>query len=228
LGQHDLLIAQRDTLPGLGLLSTTWLEPGYRWADRYVVPIPETAYAPDEAQIGVGLYDAATGARLSASSGGDNVRFGRIAIQPRAGEVPNPIAVNFGDRMMLMGYDLNRRSARPGETITLTLYWRCLESMEINYTISSQLVDETKRKAAQHDSWPQDGDAPTASWKKSEGVIVDRRALNIFPDAPSGEYDVRLAVYAVESGEIVHLPVISEVGQMLSNHVVLTRVKVRP
>jgi hypothetical protein len=230
LGQHDLLIAQRDTLPGLGLLSTTWLEPGCRWADRYVAPIPETTYAPDEAQVAVGLYNAATGVRRQVigpdgEALGDNVRFGRIAIQPRAGEVPNPIAVNFGDRMMLMGYDLNQRAAPPGETITLTLYWHALRSMETNYTVSTQLIDHRQQKAAQMDSWPQDGDAPTAAWQPGQ-TLTETRILSISPDATPGAYDLRVAIYTQEEGEFVHLPVVSDAGEMLTNYVLLTRVRV--
>jgi hypothetical protein len=230
LGEHDLLIAQRDTYPGLGLLSTTWLEPGYRWADRYVVPVPETAYAPDEAQIAVGVYDPDTGRRLRAEgedgdSLGDHVRFGQVALRPRTGDVPNPVAVNFGGKMMLTGYDLSHRAVRPGEAITLTLHWRALGPMDRNYTVSTQFVDEDQRKAAQEDSWPLEGSAPTAAWEPG-GVITETRRLEVYSDAPPGAYSVRVAVYTVEEGEIVHLPVIPEGGVMLRDHVTLNRVRV--
>jgi hypothetical protein len=227
LGEHDRTVAQRDTFPGLGLLSTTWLEPGFRWADRYVVPVDATTYAPDEAQIEVGLYDAVSKVRLTTSNGNDNVHFGRVEIHSRPGDVSNPISVNFGDRMELIGYELSELAARPGETITLTLHWQGMRAMETNYTISAQLVDETQRKAAQRDGWPLDGDAPTAAWKPGQG-ITDTRPLTIFPDTPSGFFDVQVAVYVLEEGSIVHLPVISESGEMLSNNVVLTRIKVAP
>ena len=228
LGEHELLVAQRDTLPGLGLLSTTWLEPGSRWADRYVVPAPETACAPDVVQVEVGVYDAATGARLPASSGGDNVRFGQIELRARQGEVPNPISINFGDRMELVGYDLDRRAAGPGEPITLTLYWRGRRRMETNYTVSTQLIDPAQRKAAQLDGWPQDGAAPTSTWEPGE-LVVDTRTLTIFPDTPPGAYDLQVTVYVFEEDEqLAHLPVISQKGEMLSSHVLLTRVRVQP
>ena len=231
LGEHDLLAAQRDTLPGVGLLSTTHLTtvlaPGYRWADRYVVQIPETAYAPDELQIEVGVYEVVTGARLPASSGGDNVRFGQVELRARQGEVPNPISINFGKRMELMGYELDQRAARPGEKVTLTLYWRGTQHMESNYTISTQLIDPAQRKAAQLDGWPQDGAAPTTAWETDE-MVVDTRVLIIFPEASPGAYDLQVAVYLQEEGEIIHLPVISQKGEMLSNHVLLTRARVQP
>ncbi len=226
LGEGDLIVAQRDTFPGLGLLSTTWFEPGFRWADRYVLRVPDTAFAPDSAQIEVGVYESATGIRLPASSGGDNVRFGRIEVRPRAGDFPNPISVNFGNRMALVGYDLDKRVVQPGEMITLTLYWSALRRMDENYTISAQLIDSAQRKAAQLDSWPQDGAAPTATWQPGQ-VVTDTRLLTIASDALPGVYDVRIVVYHVPRDEIVHLPVIRP-GEMLASHVVLTRVRVMP
>jgi hypothetical protein len=230
LGEGELLVAQRDTFPGLGLLSTTWLEPGFRWADRYVLQVPETAYAPDVAQVEVGVYDAVTGARLAArgSDGellGDNVRFGRVAVRPSPGDIPNPISVNFGDRMALVGYDLSERVARPGDEVALTLYWRALQQMDVNYTVSAQLVDAGMRKAAQRDGWPQGGAAPTAAWEPGQ-TLVDPVALEVAADASPGVYDVRVVVYVVEEGGIVHLPVIPADGRMLAEYVVLTRVRV--
>jgi len=230
LGEGELLVAQRDTYPGLGLLSTTWLEPGFRWADRYVLQVPETAYAPDVAQIEAGVYDAATGARLAATGSdgellGDNVRFGRVTVRPVPGDIPNPIAVNFGDRMALVGYDMSERVARPGDEVALTLYWRALEQMDVNYTVSAQLVDAEMRKAAQRDGWPQGGGAPTAAWEPGR-TLVDPIALEVAPDAPPGVYDVRVVVYVVEEGGIAHLPVIPADGRMLAEYVVLTRVRV--
>ena len=230
LGEEELLVAQRDTFPGLGRLSTMRLEPGFCWADRYVLRVPSTAYAPDVAQIEVGVYDAATGTRLSAvASGGerlgDQVRFGRVEIRAGPGAVPNPISVNFGGQMALVGYDLDRRMARPGEEITLTLYWQGLRRMGVDYTVSTQFVDAAQRKAAQQDAWPQGGAAPTSIWQPGQ-VIVDVRKLAIFPDAPAGTYDVRVVAYVLEEGEITHLPVIPGGGQMLGSHVVLTGVRV--
>ncbi len=232
LGEGELVVAQRDTFPGLGLFSTRRLSPGFRWADRTVLRVPETAYAPDEAQIQVGLYDRLTGARLpvigpDGEPGGDAVRFGQVRVRARPGDVPNPISVNFGDRMALVGYDLSRRVVRPGETVTLTLYWRGLRPMDVDYTVSVQLVDVEQRKAAQLDGWPMDGAAPTTTWEPG-GTVTDVRTMSIHPDAAPGVYEVRVAVYALEEQQLVHVPVISAAGRMLSDHVNLTRVRVVP
>jgi hypothetical protein len=225
LGKEERLVAQRDTFPGLGLLSTTWLEPGYRWADRYVIRVSETAYTPDEAQVEVGLYNAS--GRLPTSSGGDNVRFGRVELRPRQGDVPNPISINFDDQMELIGYDLDRLAARPGEPVTLTLHWRGLREMERNYTISAQLVGEGQVKAAEDSNWPLRGDAPTMLWKPGN-LLEDPKTLVVRADAPPGVYDVHVTVFKKQDEEFIHLPVISDRGEMLSNHIVLTKVRVKP
>ena len=238
LDKHELVIAQRDTFPGLGLLSTTWLEPGYRWADHYVIPIPATAYAPNEAEVEVGVYKSRTGQRLEAidESGepqGDNLRFGQVTIKPQRGttessaDVPNPIAINFGDRMLLSGYDLSQRAVQAGETMTLTLHWTALRGMDRNYTVSTQVIDASQRKAAQHDSWPLDGAAPTEAWEPGQR-LTDTVSLPISPDGVAGSYDVRIAVYWQEEGEIRHLPVTPPGGRMQASHITLTNVRVMP
>jgi 4-amino-4-deoxy-L-arabinose transferase-like glycosyltransferase len=233
LAEGEILIAQRDTLPGMGLLSTTWLEPGFRWADRTVIQIPATAYAPDSAQFEVGLYDPVGQTRLAAIDTqdaplGDSVRFGQVAIRPYPGGIPNPISVNFGDNINLIGYDISNRLIYPGDTITLTLYWEGLRSMEANYTVSTQLVDTAQRKAAQTDAWPQDGAAPTAAWRPGE-TVIDTRALTVADDAPPGVYEVRVAVYEWdEVSGITHLPIVSDQGAQLTDHQILTRVRVLP
>lgn len=239
LDEHELVIAQRDTFPGLGLLSTTWLDPGRRWADQYVIPLPATAYAPNQAEMEVGLFKTRTGERLTGIDASeepvihengqedDKVRFGQVSIKAQPGDIPNPIAVNFGDRMLLTGYDLSQRVVQPSETITLTLHWEALQAMENNYTISAQLIDDSQRKAAQHDSWPLDGAAPTAAWQPGE-AMTDTIPLVTFPDAAAGPYDVRIAVYLHQEGKIKHLPVTPPGGRMQASHVTLTQVRVTP
>jgi hypothetical protein len=232
LGEHDLVVGQRDTFPGLGTLSTTWIDPGFRWADTYVVPIPATAYAPNEAQIEVGVFNTRTGERMTAvdKTGeplGDHVRFGQVEIAPRSAHVPNPIAIDFGGRMLLTGYELSTRAAHPEDTVTLTLYWEAQRTMDSNYTVSAQLIDGSQRKAAQNDRWPANGAAPTAAWQPGS-TIIDAIPLPIFPDAAPGPYGVRVAVYRHQEDSIQHLPVTPPGGRMQATHVTLTEVRVLP
>jgi 4-amino-4-deoxy-L-arabinose transferase-like glycosyltransferase len=230
LGEHDLVIGQRDTYPGVGLLSTTWLEPGFRWADTYVVEVPDTAYTPDTAQMEVGLAHTPTGERLPATTPegerlGDNVRFGHIEVVPLLGDVPNPVSVEFAGLILLEGYEVSERQVRGGDTATVTLYWSALRPVEDDYSVSAQFVDSAQRKAGQHDAWPQDGGAPTSSWEEGE-VVVDEHVIDVYEDALPGVYYLRVAVYCLRDGEFVHLATVPEGGRMQSDHVVLTKVRV--
>jgi 4-amino-4-deoxy-L-arabinose transferase-like glycosyltransferase len=228
---HDLVIAQRDALPGMGTLSTQWLTPGQRWAEWRVLTLPETAFSPNHAVFEVGLYDYHTGERLALVDAngqitGDNVRFGELGVQARPGEVPNPIEIDFGGEMELIGYDLDRRALRPGEGAALTLYWRGQRPMETNYSISTQFVDRHGVKAAQKDAWPHDGVTPTSLWEPGS-VIEESRQLVVFDDAPPGVYDVYVAVYPSDDPDSL-LVVTPSGGRLQTDHVTLTQVRVLP
>ncbi len=227
----DLIAAQRDALPGMGTLSTQWLKAGQRWAERRVLTLPETAFSPNQTVFEVGLYDFNTGERLAVvDSGGqiagDHVRFDRLEIQSRSAETPNPISVDFGGRLELVGYDLDQRALRPGEAATLTLYWRAQRRMTTNFSISTQFVDAFSVKAAQKDAWPFDGKAPTSIWEP--GVVLEEpRELVIFEATPPGVYDVYVAVYPSDDPETL-LVVTPPGGRLQTDHVVLTTVRVLP
>jgi len=52
--ETGLPIVTRDRFPGQGLLATSLMHPGTRWADRYVIDVPRTAYAPAEVLLELG------------------------------------------------------------------------------------------------------------------------------------------------------------------------------
>ncbi len=231
LGVDDIMVAQRDTYPGLGRLGTSWLEPGYRWADRVVLQVPDTAYAPDQAYLQVGIFDTAANQRLAASGANapieeDAVFLGQVAVQGHPGGLSNPVMVRFAGQMTLVGYELSERTVDAGETLTVTLYWEGERTMAADYVISVQLVDLALRKAAQQDSQPAAGLAPTSTWAAGEQV-VDSHALAVNPYADPGVYGVWVTVYAPAEGGIAHLQIVSEAGEAFTDYVVLTNVRVR-
>ena len=230
LGEGDRIIAQRDTFPGRGLLSTTWLEPGHTWIEHYEITISPLAYAPDSLAFGIGMYETATGARLPVKAdtpflvtpADDTVTFGDVWLSEAAKQTD----VYFGKGIVLAGYDLSNVIVTRGETLQTTLHWRCTSRIDGDYTISIQLIDEQWHKAAQSDTWPLDGAAPTSSWQVGQ-AIEEPRALDIAGDAAPGIYNLQLAIYrANEEGELEHLPIIWERGQMPAKTIVLTRVRV--
>jgi hypothetical protein len=138
--------------------------------------------------------------------------------------VPNPLHFNFGNRIALIGYDMNRRTASPGETIHLTLYWKALAKMKENYTVFTHVLGEENRIWAQKDSWPKGGDAPTSTWEPGQ-MIVDEYELVIYPDTPLGVYDVEIGLYLAATGE--RLRIVGQGGRLLDDRVLLSKIRVK-
>jgi 4-amino-4-deoxy-L-arabinose transferase-like glycosyltransferase len=229
LDENDLVIAQRDTYPGLGTYPTRLWRVGDAFADRYVLTLPPTVFTPCTGRFEVGLYDFSSGERLLVTGPdeqpmGDNVRFHQIAVLPREDSpVPNPVDFNFEGQIALVGYDLDRRTARPGETIHLTLYWRALAEMEEDYTVFTHVLGEEDRLWAQMDSQPQGGAAPTSSWQVGQ-VIEDHYNLAVKPDTPPDVYDIEVGLYLAATGR--RLGVLDEGGRLQDNRVLLSKVRV--
>jgi hypothetical protein len=198
--EQNLIIAQRDVYHGPGVYPTGQWSPGAQFADTTVLKVPRTAYAPASARLVAGLYNRADGARLAASGGGDSVTFGDIAVLPNPGPRPNPQQLRFADGITLAGYELDRRQAAPGEGISLTLYWQAEAAPSANYKVFVHLVGLDGSRAAQHDSDPQQGVAPTGGWQPGQS-IADVHPLAIAPDAAPGPYQIVVGLYRPDSGE---------------------------
>jgi hypothetical protein len=233
LGENDLILGQRDMYPGHGTYPTSLWKPGELIADTYAVPISPATLAPATAQIEVGLYELETQVRLKAvgSDGvslGDAVRFGKIQIVPRssADGLPNPVYFNLDNQIALVGYSVDRTALKPGETLHLTLYWRAIGKIKYNYSVFTHILGENHQLWAQKDAWPQNGNAPTLTWKLGQ-TIEDPYELVVKADAPAGAWDVEIGVYLGETGQ--RLGLLGEGGHVQDNRILLGKVRiVRP
>ncbi len=79
--------------------------------------------------------------------------------------------VVFGDQIALVGYDVAAESVRPGDDLTVTLYWRGLKPVERDYSLFIHLIGENDVILAQRDSYPGRGNAPTSQWRP--GVVFE-------------------------------------------------------
>jgi Dolichyl-phosphate-mannose-protein mannosyltransferase len=215
--------------PGRGNLPTTTLMPGQTWAETWVMPIQSAAYAPARLTWEVGLFDAATlnGPRLSAvtQSGralGDNLRFGQVGLARPAGSLFSPLSYNFVDQIELIGFDLDRRAARPGEKVNLTLFWRALAVPARDYTVFVHVLGERQIKAAAQDAQPS---PPTSSWKLGQAISTTYE-LEVNP-VPAGVYDTQVGVYFF-TGEssFERLKVLTRDGRLQQDYVLLSKLRV--
>jgi len=221
MSDTGVMIAQRDTYPGLGRYPTTAWDPGAVFADTYRVHTPETAYAPDHGYVQVGLY-IPDGPRLTTDEGEDALRLAQVHIRPRPGNVPNPMQLNFGDKVALVGYSLDRRAVQPGETLGLTLYWRALNPMDVNYEVFVHVLGAENQIWGNSDSPLTDRAVCTNRWEPGTLVKEDRE-LTLAADTPAGFYDLELGLHAPNRGR---LEILDEDGHPVGNRKLLTKIRV--
>jgi hypothetical protein len=135
-----------------------------------------------------------------------------------------PLAVNFGQEMLLIGYDLPRATLPADETLAVDLYWRILPPVDVEYSVAVNLVDELGRRFGQHDSFHPAG-YPTTRWQPRE-YGRDRHHLEIWPGTPPGQYQLMVTVYSWTDGR--QLEYLNEHGQPLGIDYPLTEITVTP
>lgn len=124
-------------------------------------------------------------------------------------EVERRVEGSFGDRIELVGYRVG-----PGdEGMAVELFWRAKEPMTENYRFSVRLVDEWGHRWSQQEGQLLDGLLPTSHLPPGY-VVRDRRALELPPGMPRGEYLLEIYVYSPTTG--VDLPVIGRDGRPAS------------
>jgi hypothetical protein len=97
-----------------------------------------------------------------------------------------PLNVVFGDVAQLESVSIS------GMPLRVELRWRTLNTAQTSYKIFAHVLDAQGRLAAQRDNIPQNGFAPTDTWKRDQ-LIVDRFALP--QTLPSGTYIIKVGLY---------------------------------
>ncbi len=217
-----IILNQEDRYPLLGLQAMTAIPPGTRWAEPVRLRVPDTAVTPATLHLQLGFYDLRTMERLPVQGPEgvafrDHVRLGRWTLRARPGPYPNPTMYVFGGRAALVGFDARPRVLRPGETLTLTLYWQALGPLDRDYTVFTHVLEPPQTIWGQHDKAP---DVPTSRWKAGE-VYRETYTLTLKPQTPPGFYDVEIGWYDPQTGERLRL----DTGQTF---LILTRIRVVP
>jgi len=112
----------------------------------------------------------------------------------------HPRQVTLGGVMRLAGYDQSPDSARPGEAVTITLYWQPQAELDFDYSSYVHLVDERGQGITQSDQQPGGHYYPTSLWRPGE-VLRDRHRLTIPQDGTPGVYRLVVGMYRYPSLE---------------------------
>lgn len=205
-------IAKSDHQPGGVYYPTSLWKEGESIRDEHIVTIPST--------VPLGSYRLLAGIYAQEPLG-EGLTIGMVgvkrAILTSPGEIEHPLGINLGDRVTLLGYDLQHRE---GEII-LTFYWQARREMGEDYTVFVHLLDG-EEIVAQADNQPQDGDYPTSIWDEGE-VVIDEHRLTT-GELPPGEYDLWVGIYLLETME--RLPVIDAQGEKIGERVNLGTIQI--
>ena len=139
-----------------------------------------------------------------------------------------PIATTgtFGTAVRLIGYSLSPATARPGETVTLTLYWQAEAQPEADYIAFIHLFApeaETSTPAAQSDSPPCGGDYPTPRWAPGE-IVADARTLTVPADYAANSARLAVGMYAWPSSD--RLPITGTDAALPDGRLLLTEIPI--
>ncbi len=230
IDREGIIVAQRDTWPGRGMYPTVVWQPGKLFADTMSINVPDGAYAPNDAVIQVGLYDAQDQRLTAIDAAGQSidqnaVTLSQVAIAPHAGERPNAMRVNFGNKVELIGYEMfpQERSIFAGEAITVTLYWRNRGSFEADYSVFLNALRPSLRPSAVDSSKPIRGSFSTATWQPGQ-VITDVRVLMFPPTAKPGQLDIEVGWFLPMASR---LGVLADDGHVLDSRQLLSPIRIR-
>jgi hypothetical protein len=189
-------------------LSGTWWEPGQIITERYLIPttgdLPSGAYSVEAFWRAADDDDR----QLPVLQGEDDNVLDRIklgyVIVPQAPPAVDtfPVHARFGEEIVLVEAALGE--AAPGERLAVTLIWEALSLPADDYTVFVHLLDETGALVAGDDGKPGAGRFPTLAWRPGT-TVTDRHELPLPAELPAGDYQVKVGLYQLESGE--RLPV---------------------
>lgn len=112
-------------------------------------------------------------------------------------DVANPqtsVGAIFGESVELIGYDREDHD----QMLSLTLYWRSLRPLPVNYDVFIHVMDAEGAIISQVDREPVGGLAPTGLWQTGD-IVRDDYRLNV-PDMPGPAWSVQVGLYERHTG----------------------------
>jgi uncharacterized membrane protein len=107
----------------------------------------------------------------------------------------NLVQANLDGKMELCGYNVSPRLGRAGQDLAVTLYWRALAPMDLDYTVFVHLVSPDGERVTQHDDQPRwKVPLPTSTWQPGE-ELRDQHVLRLPPGLAPGTYRLQVGVY---------------------------------
>jgi hypothetical protein len=115
------------------------------------------------------------------------------------------LPANLGGLAQIEGYEVSAASARPGERVYLTLYWRPLNRTDLPYSVYVHLLSQDGALIAQRDTYPGLGRNPTNSWEPGR-LFADRYQV-LIPESAAAPAQAhwKVGLWQAETGDYAFL-----------------------
>ena len=124
---------------------------------------------------------------------------------------------NFANVIELMGFDLPRPEVDSGQVLPLTLYWRAIAPVLINYQVFAHLTRPATILWGQSDKL-NPGDFPSSRWPLDK-YVWDDHTIRVLPGTPPGDYTLVVGLYTLSDGR--RAPVLDAAGNIIGDSVQL-------
>ena len=179
-------------------------------------------FTPDlpQAHILDRYFDESSAQFIETAPSGRSITTRRL-LDPRPPFEPEmPVPARFGDQVFVYGFDMPK-DVRAGRTMTVRWYWRLLATDERDFAFTNQLFGVDGHHRDQYDAR---AFAP-GYWPVGTSGITTF-VIDIDPEAPTGAYWLRVAMYDRNKQDISNLPVFDAQGNQAGNHLILGPIKV--
>ena len=175
---------------------------------------------PPQTHILREFFDQSSTQVVGTAPSGRPITLHRL-LNPRPPFEPQwPVPARFGDQIVTEGFDLPK-DGRAGEAIAVRWYWRIISTEQRVLAFTNQLFGEDGRRSGQADDL---GFSP-GHWPIGTSGI-STFVVDIDPEAPTGAYWLRVAMYDRNKQDISNLPVFDAQGNQAGNHLILGPIKV--
>ena len=121
---------------------------------------------------------------------------------------------DFGDQIVLIGYDAMPQALQPDSTLTLTLYWKAKSDLDINYQVFVHVQAADGRLVAQSDRL-NPGEFPTRRWPVDK-YVRDTHEIYLPATLPAGQYTVSTGLWVQNEGW--RLPLFNEAEEQIGDN----------
>ncbi len=188
-GRDLALLGQYHAYHGRGNYPANLWPPGQIVADRVNIRVADTAVTPVLARLFARLNNTGTAAQEIAA----------VKIIPKSWpESSDETLATLGDGIELTAVTLDKTTAKPGDTITISPTWRVTAPPGQPLTTLVHLVEAGQPPLATGDSPPLNGSYPTTVWETGE-VIEDGYTLTIPDGLADGRYPLWIGLYTPDT-----------------------------